>query len=127
MGQLMDAADSSGDRAEASETIRGDLQVLWAYRLLLGREPESAGAIRNNPFRHDRRELVRQIIASQEFRLANDDALAAQASAEVAAAVAEEFDEFALVSLYRGLPAEDRARGLNLTHRLAGGAQLPRP
>lgn len=40
--------------------------VRWAYRLLLGREPEIL-AIQNNPFKNNRRALVNSILTSREF------------------------------------------------------------
>jgi SAM-dependent methyltransferase len=52
----------------------GEEYVRWAYRLLLGREPENAEAIRNNPFKNDRQRLVRSVLSSDEFRRANSDA-----------------------------------------------------
>ncbi len=40
--------------------------VVWAYRLLLGREPESSAVLNECPY-NNRRELVRAFVASPEF------------------------------------------------------------
>jgi FkbM family methyltransferase len=45
--------------------------VRWAYRLLLGREPETADVVKNHPFKNDRRNLVESILHSEEFQRAN--------------------------------------------------------
>ena len=45
--------------------------VRWAYRLLLGREPESLETVENNPFKNDRKRLVRSVLDSDEFRNSN--------------------------------------------------------
>lgn len=45
--------------------------VRWAYRLLLGREPESPATVENNPFKNDRTRLVRSVLDSDEFRKSN--------------------------------------------------------
>jgi O-methyltransferase len=47
--------------------------VTWAYRLLLGREPESDEAIRGNPWAADRKQLVHATLLSSEFREKNPD------------------------------------------------------
>lgn len=52
----------------AAESFDSDEYVRWAYRLLLGREPESVAAIQNNPLKNDRRHLVEAILRSDEFR-----------------------------------------------------------
>jgi FkbM family methyltransferase len=50
--------------------VERELYVLWAYRLLLGREPENPGALSDFPFT-DRKTLVRQFVGSPEFRFNN--------------------------------------------------------
>jgi O-methyltransferase len=42
--------------------------VRWAYRLLLGREPENDEAIETNPFLGDRERLLKACLHSPEFR-----------------------------------------------------------
>ena len=44
--------------------------VIWAYRLLLGREPETLDVVDNNPF-VDRSALVRHFVQSPEFAVNN--------------------------------------------------------
>ncbi len=55
----------------AFEAIPNEEYVRWAYRLLLGREPENEAVIRNNPFICDRQRLVQWLINSDEFRAVN--------------------------------------------------------
>jgi FkbM family methyltransferase len=45
--------------------------VRWAYRLLLGREPERSTVMENHPFKNDRQRLVESVLRSNEFRRAN--------------------------------------------------------
>jgi O-methyltransferase len=45
--------------------------VRWAYRLLLGREPESEAVVENNPFLGNRKALVESFVTSEEFLGAN--------------------------------------------------------
>ena len=47
--------------------IDGREYVRWAYRLLLGREPENDDVIENNPFNNDRARLVQAFLHSPEF------------------------------------------------------------
>lgn len=49
-----------------SKPLNGDDMVLWAYRLLLGREPEH-NAIENSPFKNDRQRLLKAFLESPEF------------------------------------------------------------
>jgi SAM-dependent methyltransferase len=49
--------------------------VVWAYRLLFGREPESDEAVAGHQGAEDRRALVRGFLASDEFRSSNPDAV----------------------------------------------------
>jgi hypothetical protein len=51
-----------------TEAHDGHEYVRWAYRLLLGRDPESIETIANNPFLNNRRRLVQSILESDEFR-----------------------------------------------------------
>jgi FkbM family methyltransferase len=55
----------------APEPFDGEEYVLWAYRLLLGREPESLETIKNNPLKNDRRRLIETILRSGEFQKCN--------------------------------------------------------
>lgn len=54
--------------SSAAEPYDAEEYVCWAYRLLLGREPESAEAVQSNPFKNDRRLLLESILKSDEFR-----------------------------------------------------------
>jgi FkbM family methyltransferase len=54
-----------------TEPFDGEDYVRWAYRLLLGREPESLETVENNPFKNDRKRLVRSVLDSDEFRNSN--------------------------------------------------------
>lgn len=56
---------------EVIEPLNGEEYVRWAYRLLLGREPDSSAAVKENPFKDDRRKLVQAMLASHEFHIAN--------------------------------------------------------
>lgn len=47
--------------------IDGRDYVRWAYRLLLGREPENEEVVENNPFRHDRLRLLQSVLHGLEF------------------------------------------------------------
>jgi hypothetical protein len=60
-------AGSSGLSENASQSLSGEDYVRWAYRLLLGREPESEKAVRTNPFKNDRHRLIQQFLDSGEF------------------------------------------------------------
>lgn len=42
--------------------------VRWAYRLLLGREPESLAAVQDNAFKNNRAELLKYFLNSAEFQ-----------------------------------------------------------
>jgi O-methyltransferase len=50
------------------ETLDRREYVRWAYRLLLGREPESQEVIDQNPFIDDRVRLLQAVLHSSEFR-----------------------------------------------------------
>jgi hypothetical protein len=71
----MSEIEISGDAAptfpQATAKIDGEEYVLWAYRLLLGREPESRDVIRNNPFKNNRQGLVNTVLRSEEFHTKN--------------------------------------------------------
>jgi SAM-dependent methyltransferase len=54
--------------SSAAKLLDGEEYVRWAYRLLLGREPEDLEAIQNNPFKNDRRRLVQDMLNSPEFQ-----------------------------------------------------------
>jgi hypothetical protein len=60
-------AGSPAPAATAPQSHGSDEYVRWAYKLLLGREPESEKAVRNNPFKNDRHRLVEQFLNSGEF------------------------------------------------------------
>ncbi len=51
-----------------TEPADGEDYVRWAYRLLLGREPENEAAVKDNPYKHDRQKLVELILNSAEFK-----------------------------------------------------------
>lgn len=55
----------------APEPHAGEEYVRWAYRLLLGREPERPETIRDHPFKHDRQRLVQAVLNSDEFKKFN--------------------------------------------------------
>ena len=61
--------ESAPSSATTPEKIDGEDYVRWAYRLLLGREPESLATVQRNPFKNDRPRLVHQVLNSAEFRL----------------------------------------------------------
>jgi hypothetical protein len=63
-----ESAAWSGSDEGASEPIPAEEYVRWAYRLLLGREPESRTVVRNNPYKNNRELLVRSILSSEEFK-----------------------------------------------------------
>ena len=71
----MSEIEISGDAAptfpQATTKSDGEEYVLWAYRLLLGREPESRDVIRNNPFKNNRQGLVNTVLRSEEFHTKN--------------------------------------------------------
>jgi Sulfotransferase family len=50
------------------EKVDGEEYVRWAYRLLLGREPENMAVVQNNPFKNDRQRLVESVLNSEEFQ-----------------------------------------------------------
>jgi O-methyltransferase len=57
-------------RAEDSDVampFAGEEYVRWAYRLLLGREPENNDVIENHPFRDDRVQLLQMVLHGREF------------------------------------------------------------
>jgi hypothetical protein len=106
---------STGEIAvDDANPIRGEAYVLWAYRVLLGREPESWAAVRNNTTKHDRRALVHDILTSQEF--ADVNGFAPFLTPEAAAAA--QADELALLRAYRRLDPAGRAQLLALAERL---------
>ncbi len=55
--------------ANNSAPIPGEEYVRWAYRLLLGREPENSDIMTRNPLKNDRQRLVETILNSEEFRV----------------------------------------------------------
>lgn len=55
----------------ATEPFDGEEYVRWAYRLLLGREPESPEISEKNPFKNDRQRLVQFVLNSGEFKRSN--------------------------------------------------------
>jgi SAM-dependent methyltransferase len=63
--------ERTGSRGSVIEPFDGEEYVRWAYRLLLGREPEGLEAIQNNPFKNDRQQLVKAVLSSDEFRKSN--------------------------------------------------------
>jgi hypothetical protein len=60
--------ESRSSSPTAPVNITGEEYVRWAYRLLLGREPESPKAVQNNPFKNNRKRLVQEVLNSAEFR-----------------------------------------------------------
>jgi 2-polyprenyl-3-methyl-5-hydroxy-6-metoxy-1,4-benzoquinol methylase len=63
--------DSDADTpspADNGAPIPGEEYVRWAYRLLLGREPENTDVMTRNPLRNDRQRLVEAVLSSDEFR-----------------------------------------------------------
>ena len=48
--------------------------VRWAYRIFLGREPESEAVVENNPFLGNRRALVESFVNSEEFQSSHANA-----------------------------------------------------
>ncbi len=68
--------DENGSGSQAPDSnapgpFKGEEYVRWAYRLLLGREPESLETIQNNPLKNDRQRLVEAILRSGEFQRCN--------------------------------------------------------
>lgn len=61
-------AVSQARESSAAGPIAGEEYVRWAYRLLLGREPESLETVRNNPYKNDRQGLIQFMLNSAEFR-----------------------------------------------------------
>jgi FkbM family methyltransferase len=53
-----------------SDPYPAALYTLWAYRLLLGREPEHPQAVNSHP-RTSRRDVVQRFVTSQEFLIRN--------------------------------------------------------
>jgi FkbM family methyltransferase len=75
-----DMPDMSDDKERARSQVRdnsatapfdGGEYVRWAYRLLLGREPETPETIQKNPFKNDRKRLVQAVLSSSEFQRSN--------------------------------------------------------
>lgn len=62
---------SQAPNGDVAEPISGEEYVRWAYRLLLGREPESREAVQHHPFKDDRQRLVRTVLSSDEFKKLN--------------------------------------------------------
>jgi O-methyltransferase len=50
------------------DLLDGRDYVRWAYRLLLGREPENDAVVEENPLRNDRVQLLRSFLHGPEFR-----------------------------------------------------------
>ncbi len=63
----LEKTGASAFSESAVEPAGPEEYVRWAYRLLLGREPENEESIRNNIFKNDRRRLVEEILGSEEF------------------------------------------------------------
>jgi O-methyltransferase len=59
---------SSDILPDSDKIISDEDYVRWAYRLLLGREPETEAAVSNSPFLGDPATLVRAFVTSSEFR-----------------------------------------------------------
>lgn len=55
----------------APHSFDNEEYVRWAYRLLLGREPETVDVVKNHPFKNDRSDLVESILCSEEFQRVN--------------------------------------------------------
>jgi hypothetical protein len=71
-GENGDARCGAGVLADnPTQATDADDYVRWAYRLLLGRKPESHEAIRNNAFKNDRQRLVQYVLVSAEFERPN--------------------------------------------------------
>jgi hypothetical protein len=62
------SVESPAFSSSATVPFNGEDYVRWAYRLLLGREPDTLRTVQNHPFKHDRQGLVRAILTSTEFR-----------------------------------------------------------
>jgi O-methyltransferase len=58
------------------EQLDGRDYVRWAYRLLLGREPEDSDVIEHNPFRNDRVGLLQAVLRGPEFLQIHGNAFA---------------------------------------------------
>ena len=64
-------AGSQAIDGDAIAPVDGEEYVRWAYRLLLGREPESPDTIQSNPFKNNRQRLVQSVLSSSEFQRSN--------------------------------------------------------
>src|SRR6516225_6955088 len=64
-------AGSQAIDGDAIAPVDGEEYVRWAYRLLLGREPESTDTIQSNPFKNNRQRLVQSVLSSPEFQRSN--------------------------------------------------------
>ncbi|MGD9617682.1 MAG: FkbM family methyltransferase [Alphaproteobacteria bacterium] len=110
--------------SEADEYVR------WAYRLLLGREPESERTVSDNALKYDRQQLLCSVLLSQEFQAANPfiscDALAAAPAMDVPKdvheAIGHGYDEVALVHDYQRLDQAQKAWLLAMLRNLHGAA-----
>lgn len=124
------------DNEEPARRDAGDDEaecVRWAYRLLLGREPESEAAVQQNPFKNDRAQLIRSMLCSEEFRskhpsipLAPQDEHQEEIEREIQEALDGGFDEVALLHDYRRLGRTQRAQVLETLCRI-GTRRLTRP
>jgi hypothetical protein len=61
-------AASQAYESSAATLFDGEEYVRWAYRLLLGREPENLEAVQSNPFKNHRQLLVQYFLNSHEFK-----------------------------------------------------------
>jgi Sulfotransferase family len=68
---------TQNDEVSTGEPFDGEEYVRWAYRLLLGREPENLAAVQNNPYKNDRQRLVETVLNSAEFHCNSRAKLAA--------------------------------------------------
>lgn len=70
MSETISDAHEAGSPARdhgIAGALDGEDYVRWAYRLLLGREPESLSTVQDSPFKHNRRGLVDFLLNSDEF------------------------------------------------------------
>ena len=61
------SSELSPPGSNGAGSFDGEEYVRWAYRLLLGREPESPESVRENPFKNDRLRLLQFVLNSDEF------------------------------------------------------------
>jgi SAM-dependent methyltransferase len=94
------------DDASAAAGVSRE-SVVWAYRLLLGREPESDEAIATHLGAADRQALVRAFVASDEFRRAYPSTVVGPLGSRLAGPMSIEL-------------ASTREELIELTNRVAG-------